>query len=81
MPEVPAGPGDRLIRLGIVTCVAGMLLALVSLLPLVTDLELPSAFWALSMLVGVGFGLVLLGLARKGRSRSRSQVTALTSAP
>lgn len=76
MPD-PA-PGDRLIRIGIRVSVAGMLLALVSLVPLVTDVELPSAFWALSMLTGIGFGLVLVGLARKARQRSRRQVVART---
>ena len=69
-------PGDRLIRAGTLISVLGIDLALVALLPLVTDLELPSSFWALSMLVGVGFGLILIGLARKGRSRSRTQVAA-----
>lgn len=76
-----AAPGERLIRAGVVVCVAGMLLALVSLLPLVTDVELPSVFWALSMLVGLGFGLILIGLARKGRRRSRAQIAARTTAP
>ena len=71
-----SAPGDRLIRVGTVLSVLGIALGLVALLPLVTDLELPSAFWALSMLVGVGFGLILLGLARKGRTRSRAQVAA-----
>jgi hypothetical protein len=80
MPEVPAARGDRLIRTGAVVCITGMVLTLVSLLPLVTDVELPSLFWALSMLVGVGFGLILLGLARRGRDRSRAQVAARTSA-
>ena len=67
-------PGDRLIRAGTVVTVVGFALALVALLPLVSDLSLPSAFWALSMLVGVGFAMILLGLARKGRSRARTQV-------
>jgi len=69
----PAAPGDHLVRIGLVVTALGMLLALVAMLPLVTDLELPSAFWALSMLVGVGMGLVLVGLLRNGRHRSRVQ--------
>ena len=72
MPE-PAGPGEGLIRAGIVTSLVGMVLALTSLLPLVTSVELPSLFWALSMLTGLGIALILLGLARKGRRRSRAQ--------
>lgn len=77
MPEAP-GPGDRLVRTGLVVAAVGIALALFSLLPLVSDVELPSAFWALSMLTGVGFGMVLLGLARKGRRRARVQVAART---
>jgi formate-dependent nitrite reductase membrane component NrfD len=80
MPDVATAPGDRLIRAGVVTSVAGMVMALVSLLPLVTDLELPSLFWALSMLTGIGFALILIGLARKGRRRARAQVTVRTAA-
>jgi hypothetical protein len=75
MPE-SAARGDRLIRAGAVVTAVGMLLTLVAMIPLVTDVELPSAFWWLSMLVGVGMGMVLLGLARNGRRRSRSQTAA-----
>jgi hypothetical protein len=76
MPEPSAAPGDRLIRAGLVVTAVGMLLTLVAMLPLVTDVELPSAWWWLSMLVGVGMGMVLVGLARNGRRRSRSQTAA-----
>jgi hypothetical protein len=84
MPEVPAAtgagpapehgaPGDRLVRLGVVVTGMGMLISLVAILPLVTDLELPSTFWWLSMLTGVGLAMILVGLARNGRHRARSQ--------
>jgi hypothetical protein len=76
MPEPGAAPGDRLIRAGVVVTVIGMLLTLVAMIPLVTDIELPSALWWLSMLVGVGMAMVLIGLARKGRRRSRAQTAA-----
>ena len=76
MPEPGAAPGDRLIRAGLVVTVIGMLMTLVAMIPLVTDIELPSALWWLSMLVGVGMAMVLIGLARNGRRRSRSQTTA-----
>lgn len=70
--------GDRLIRVGAGVSVVGMSIALLALLPLFGSIKLPSLFWALSMLTGVGFGLILLGLARKGRQRSRAQVAART---
>jgi hypothetical protein len=76
MPEPSAAPCDRLIRAGLVVTTVGMVLTLIAMIPLVTDVELPSAFWWLSMLVGVGLALVLIGLARNGRRRSRSQTTA-----
>jgi protein-S-isoprenylcysteine O-methyltransferase Ste14 len=62
------------LRAGGFVLVVGMLVTLVAMLPLVTDLALPSLFWWLSMLlVGSGLALVLLGLFRNGRSRSRMQ--------
>ncbi len=76
MPEPGAAPGDRLIRAGLVVTAVGMLLALVAMLPLLTDVELPSAFWWLSMLVGVGMAMILVGLARNGRRRAHAQMTA-----
>jgi multisubunit Na+/H+ antiporter MnhB subunit len=76
MPESSAAPGDRLIRAGLVVTAVGMLLTLVAMIPLVTDVELPSALWWLSMLVGVGLAMVLIGLARNGRRRSRAQTAA-----
>ncbi len=71
-----APAGDRLIGVGLVVALLGMAATLVALVPLASDVELPSALWALSMLSGVGFGLVLVGLVRKGRRRARRQVNA-----
>jgi membrane protein implicated in regulation of membrane protease activity len=76
MPEPLAGPGDRTIRAGLVVTAVGMALTLVAMLPLVSEVELPSAFWWLSMLTGVGLAMVLIGLGRNGRRRSRTQTTA-----
>jgi hypothetical protein len=76
MPEPSAAPGDRLIRAGLVVTVVGMLLTGVAMIPLVTDIELASALWWLSMLVGVGLAMVLVGLARNGRRRARAQTAA-----
>jgi peptidoglycan/LPS O-acetylase OafA/YrhL len=78
MPEQTPGPGDRLIRAGVAVTVLGMALTLVAMLPLVTDLELPSALWWLAMLTGVGLAMIIVSLARNGRRRSRSQTAART---
>lgn len=76
MPDPTTSPGDRFIRAGVVVMVLGMVVALVALLPLVSDVELPSTFWWLSMLTGVGLAMIVLGLARNGRRRSRVQTVA-----
>jgi Na+/proline symporter len=69
----PADPGDRLVRWGVIVTVVGMVLTGVAMLPLVTSIELPSEFWGMAMVVGVGFAMILAGLWRKGRARSRAQ--------
>lgn len=78
MPEQAPGPGDKLLRAGVAVTALGMALTLVAMLPLVTDLELPSALWWLAMLTGVGLAMIIVGLARNGRRRSRSQTAART---
>jgi hypothetical protein len=69
-----------MLRLGGFVLVAGMLASVIAMLPLLTDLELPSLFWWLAFgLVSAGLGLVVLGLFRNGRHRSRLQRAATTS--
>jgi hypothetical protein len=57
-------------RLGSILLVIGMLFTAVAILPLFTDLELPSIWWGLSMIAGVGLGLILIGLRRSSKTRS-----------
>ncbi len=55
--------------------VIGLLLSAVALLPLVfPDLELPGAWWFLSMITGVGLALVIFGLIRASRARRGDRV-------
>lgn len=50
----------------------GLAFALIAMLPLVIpDLTLPSYWWFLAMITGVGLALVLLGLRLSARARSR----------
>ena len=64
--------GDRLLRIGAVVTVIGLLCTVIAMLPLVVPgLELPSAWWFLSMITGVGLALVIAGLAVSARSRRR----------
>jgi hypothetical protein len=72
-----AGVGPQLVRIGLGVTVAGLVLGVIALLPLVTSLELPSAFWFLAMLLGVGIGLILAGLFAQGRRRGRLQRSAV----
>jgi hypothetical protein len=65
-------PGDRLLRIGAVVTVIGLLCTGIAMLPLlIPDLELPSVWWFLSMITGVGLALVIAGLAVSARSRGR----------
>lgn len=65
--------GERLIRVGAVVTLLGMALTAIAVLPLFTGSPMPSAMWALAMITGVGFALVLAGLWRNARARSVAQ--------
>lgn len=68
---VPA-PGDRLLRIGAVVLAAGIVCTLIAILPFfLPGLSLPSTWWFLSMLIGVGLALVIAGLLRSSGSRRR----------
>ena len=62
--------GDRLMRIGVVLTVIGMLCGIYAMLPLILhSLKPNSTLWPFSMLTGVGLFLVLLGLRRSSRVR------------
>lgn len=64
--------GDRLLRIGALVTVIGLVCTVIAMLPLVVPgLELPSVWWFLSMITGVGLALVIVGLAVSARSRRR----------
>jgi VIT1/CCC1 family predicted Fe2+/Mn2+ transporter len=72
MPETSVAAvnrADRVIRLGALLTILGIIFSLIAILPLVTDLQLPSIWWFLSMLTGVGLAVILLGLIISARSR------------
>lgn len=60
---------DRVIRAGAAITVLGIIFSLIALLPLITDIELPSTWWFLSMVTGIGLATVLVGLTMSARSR------------
>ena len=65
-------PGDLLLRIGAVVTVIGLVFTVIAMLPLVIPgLTLPSEWWFLSMITGVGLALVLLGLLVSAMSRRR----------
>ena len=67
-----SSPGDRLLRIGAVVTVIGLVCTVIAMLPLVVPgLELPSVWWFLSMITGVGLALVIVGLAVSARARRR----------
>ncbi len=62
--------GDRLMRIGIVLLVTGIVCTLIAILPLViSNLSLPSYWWGLSMLTALGLALILTGLRQSSRTR------------
>jgi hypothetical protein len=72
---VASAPGDRLLRVGLIVTVLGLLLSSVALLPLLfPSVELPGTWWFLSMTTGVGLALVIAGLIRASRARRGDRV-------
>lgn len=58
-------------RIGMWVTALGMVFSLIAILPLfIESIELPSFMWFLSMLTGVGLGMILLGLRRSSKVRS-----------
>lgn len=63
-------PADRVLRIGGVITVVGLVFTVIAMLPLIVpSLELPGAMWFLAMLTGVGLIVVFVGLAMGARGR------------
>jgi hypothetical protein len=63
-------PADRVLRIGGVITVVGLVFTAIAMLPLlVPSLELPGAMWFLAMLTGVGLIVVFIGLVMGARGR------------
>ncbi|MFJ1974344.1 hypothetical protein ACIO93_37610 [Streptomyces sp. NPDC087903] len=71
-----AGPGDRLIRAGVVVFFVGAVATLVTVAPLLLDTTpFPTYMFGLSMLMGVGFLLAGAGVLKSvaaGRRQARA---------
>lgn len=61
---------QRVIKVGAILTIIGIVASLIALLPLVSDIELSGVWWFLSMITGVGLATVLAGLTMSARSRS-----------
>jgi hypothetical protein len=58
-----------------IVTVIGLILSSIALLPLIfPGVQLPGAWWFLSMITGVGLALVILGLIRASRARRGDRV-------
>lgn len=64
--------GDRILRTGVWLTVMGLAFSIVAMLPLVLPIQLPSAFWFLSMITGVGLAVIIAGFVVSGRERRRA---------
>ena len=63
---------DRLLRIGGILTVVGMILSLVAMSPAVFGEVLAPIWWALSMTTGLGLSILLLGVRRASAARSRA---------
>jgi hypothetical protein len=74
--ETRAQPGDLLVRAGAIVFAVGAVATIATVIPLLFGLaRLPTAAYLVSMLMGVGFGLALIGMVR-GVNHQRRQVRA-----
>ncbi len=81
-PHAAHVPGDRLMRAGLVTTTVGLMFLLIAIVPLVVpSVTLPSVFWGLSMITGVGLAMVLVGLWQAARGRGRRAAAAVGQRP
>lgn len=65
------GAGDRLVRIGAIVFLLGALSTLATMAPLFLGTDpLPSVFWSLCMLMGVGFLIAAAGVVRSARAGS-----------
>jgi UDP-N-acetylmuramyl pentapeptide phosphotransferase/UDP-N-acetylglucosamine-1-phosphate transferase len=68
----PSNTPDRILRIGGLLTVLGMVLSLIALSPSFTNTPLPSLWWFLSMITGAGLITVLVGIRRSSKARSRA---------
>ncbi|MGP3922704.1 hypothetical protein [Streptomyces sp. 8N616] len=67
-----AGPGDRLVRAGVIVFVVGALATLATVAPLFLGAEpLPPAAYFVSMLMGAGFAIAAAGVLRSVAAQRR----------
>jgi hypothetical protein len=61
---------DRILRIGVVVTVIGLIATLIAILPLFSsDIELPGYWWFLSMITGVGLAIIIAGFIIGARER------------
>lgn len=81
-PAQPAGPGDRLVRIGAIVFIAGAVATLVTVAPLFLGTDpFPTVAYALCMLMGVGFVIAGAGLLRSIAAQRRQARSASTAGP
>lgn len=66
------GRGDRILRAGMWITGAGMLLAVIAIIPLFfPSVTMPSWLWLCAMVFAVGLGVIAYGFVVSGRDRRR----------
>lgn len=69
--KTPKSPSERVIYVGETLMVAGMILSLIAISPLLTNISLGSIWWFLAMITGVGFVVLLVGIRMTASERTR----------
>nr|WP_236075470.1 hypothetical protein [Streptomyces coffeae] len=66
------GPGDRLVRIGVIVFAVGAIATLATVAPMFLGADpLPTAAYLISMLMGVGFALAAAGVLRSITAQRR----------
>ena len=64
--------GERLMIVGGIVTAVGMVLTLIAMIPLFNSHDqMPSYFWALAMVTGIGLAVLVYGFWRAARARGK----------
>lgn len=73
MSTSPPPAGDRLLRVGAVITLIGIVATVIAMVPLlIPEVNMPPVMWFSAVVIGIGLALVIAGFAVSARARRRS---------